>query len=78
MMLIREGVLRALAGVTIGSGLALAAAERLSELLVDVTARDPFAFAGAAALLVLVAVVGSDLPAQRATRVDPLRALRAE
>jgi len=78
VLVIREGLLMALAGVAIGVGLALAAASRMSELLVDVTAQDPLAFAGAAALLVLVAVVASYIPAQRATRVDPLTALRAE
>ena len=77
-LVIREGLLMALAGVTIGIGLALAAAGRLSELLVDVTARDPIAFAGAATLLVLVAVAASYIPARRATRVDPLTALRTE
>jgi putative ABC transport system permease protein len=78
MLVIREGLLMALAGVTIGIGLALAAAGRLSELLVDVTASDPIAFAGAAVLLVGVAVAASYLPARRATKVDPLTALRAD
>ena len=78
VMVIREGLLMALAGVAIGVGLALAAAGRMSELLVDVTAYDPIAFAGAATLLVGVAVAASYIPARRATRVDPLTALRAE
>ena len=78
VMVIREGLLMALAGVAIGVGLALAAASRMSDLLVDVTARDPIAFAGAATLLVGVAVAASYIPARRATRVDPLTALRAE
>ena len=78
VMVIREGLLMALAGVAIGVGLALAAAARMSDLLVDVTAHDPLAFAGAATLLVGVAVAASYIPARRATKVDPLTALRAE
>ena len=78
LLVIREGLVMALAGVAIGVGLALAAAGRMSELLVDVTARDPIAFAGAATLLVGVAVAASYIPARRATKVDPLTALRAE
>jgi putative ABC transport system permease protein len=78
LLVIREGLVMALAGVAIGVGLALAVAGRMSELLVDVTARDPIAFAGAATLLVFVAVAASYIPARRATRVDPLTALRAE
>ena len=77
-LVIREGLRLALAGVAIGVGLALAVAGRMSELLVDVTARDPIAFAGAATLLVGVALAASYIPARRATRVDPLTALRAE
>ena len=75
LLVIREGLVMALAGVAIGVGLALAVAGRMSELLVDVTARDPIAFAGAATLLVSVAVIASYIPARRATRVDPLAAL---
>jgi putative ABC transport system permease protein len=77
-LVIREGLLIALAGVTIGISLALAAAGRVSALLVDVGPRDPLAFAGAAALLVGVAVAASYIPARRATKVDPLTALRDE
>ena len=78
LLVIREGLVMALAGVAIGVGLALAVAGRMGELLVDVTARDPIAFAGAATLLVGVAVAASYIPARRATKVDPLMALRSE
>ena len=47
-LVIREGLLMALTGVAIGVALALVAAGRMRELLVDVTAHDPIAFAGAA------------------------------
>jgi putative ABC transport system permease protein len=47
-------------------------------LLYGVTSRDPLTFTSVVALLVLVALGASWLPAWRATRVDPLTALRAD
>jgi ABC-type lipoprotein release transport system permease subunit len=47
-------------------------------LLHGVAPRDPLTFAGVVAVLVLVALGASWLPARRATRVDPITALRAE
>jgi putative ABC transport system permease protein len=66
------------AGAALGALGALAGARLVSTLLFGVTPLDPFAFAGAALLLLLVAAVASYLPARRAARVDPTVALRAE
>jgi putative ABC transport system permease protein len=47
-------------------------------LVFDVSTSDPLTFAAAAALLTSLATLASYLPARRATRIDPARALRAE
>jgi putative ABC transport system permease protein len=77
-MIVREGVLMAGIGVAAGLGVAALATRLMSELLVGVTPRDPLTFAGGAMLLLVVAVLASYLPARRATRVDPMVALRSE
>lgn len=69
-----------LAALGVGSGIlgALAASRVLESLLVGVSARDPATYALLAAILTAVALVASYLPALRATRVDPVDALRSE
>jgi len=62
----------------IGLGLGAAAAQLLRSLLFGVSPLDPVAFGGAAILFGVVSLAASYLPARRATRVDPMRALRAE
>jgi predicted permease len=66
------------AGVVIGLGLSLAVTGSLARLLFDVGPRDVTIYAVAPAVLLLTAVAASYLPARRATRVDPVVALRAE
>ena len=74
----RHGLIPALAGVIIGVIGALAATRLAQGMLYGITPRDPLTFAAVVGLLVLVAVGASWLPARRATRVDPIAALRAE
>jgi ABC-type antimicrobial peptide transport system permease subunit len=50
----------------------------ISSLLFDVPAEDPLTYAATAGLLILVALAACFIPARRATRVDPILALRAE
>lgn len=75
-MLVRQGLQLGLAGVVVGSIASLLATRYLGSLMFGVTAHDPVTFGTVAVLLILVAVGASWLPARRATRIDPLVALR--
>lgn len=77
-LVMAQGVRLALAGVAIGITGAIAATRLMSSLLFGVTARDPATFGVVAVLLVIVALAASFVPARRAMRLDPLRALRYE
>jgi putative ABC transport system permease protein len=79
LKLILKGGLRLIIfGVTIGLLGSLALTRVLQSLLFGVTARDPLVFAGIAALIVAVGAVACLIPAIRATRIDPISALRAD
>jgi len=77
-MIVRQGVKTALAGVAIGTATALASTQLMRSLLFGVSAQDPLTFASVAALLILVALFASYIPARRAMQVNPVVALRYE
>jgi predicted permease len=75
---LRRALMLMAAGVAIGAAGAIALARVMAGLLDEVRPNDALTFAGAAMLLAVLAVAASLVPAWRATRVDPLVALRAE
>jgi ABC-type antimicrobial peptide transport system permease subunit len=77
-MVVREGALLTLMGVSAGILAALLLTRLLSSLLYGVRPRDPLTFITLSLLLTAVALVACYLPARRATRVDPMAALRHE
>jgi putative ABC transport system permease protein len=77
-MVLGEGGRLAVAGVAAGSVIAIAGARLIRGLLFEVSATDPLTFAGVAAGLLAVALLASYIPARRATRIDPMVALRGE
>jgi putative ABC transport system permease protein len=77
-MVIGEAMTLAIAGAAVGAAVAGFAGRALASELYGVRATDPESFAGAAAILVLVALMGAWIPARRAMRVDPAIALREE
>jgi ABC-type antimicrobial peptide transport system permease subunit len=77
-MVLREVVLLLAIGVAIGVPAALAASRLASSLLFGLTPHDPATIAAAVAALSVVTVVSGYLPARRATKIDPMAALRYE
>jgi predicted permease len=77
-MVLRQGMRLALIGVAIGIGAALGLSRLLASLLFGVQPRDPLVFIAVPILLTAVALVACYLPARRATRINPLEALRWE
>jgi ABC-type antimicrobial peptide transport system permease subunit len=75
---VRQGMALAGAGVGIGLVGAWAGSRLLASLLYGVSAHDPMTYAVTAAALIGVALVASWLPARRASRIDPVEALRAD
>jgi len=77
-LVVRQGMLLTVVGVIVGLGGAFALTRVMSSLLFGVTTKDPITFAAVSLLLIAVAFVACFVPARRATRVDPLVALRYE
>jgi putative ABC transport system permease protein len=77
-LVIGQGLALALIGVAVGMALALGVTRLMDSLLFGVTTTDPLTFAIVAILFGAVALVACYLPARRATKVDPMIALRCE
>jgi putative ABC transport system permease protein len=78
MLILRQGLLLTLVGIGIGLAGALALTRVMSGLLFGVEATDPATFAAIVLLLAVVSLLACYIPARRATRIDPLIALRYE
>jgi putative ABC transport system permease protein len=77
-MVLRQGLIVALAGVVVGLVTAAALTRLMASLLFEVSARDPLTFAGVALTLIAVSAIATWLPARRAAGIDPLQALREQ
>jgi predicted permease len=77
-LVVGQGILLALVGAAVGIGAAMGVTRYMASMLYDVHANDPATIAGVAILLTLVALAACYIPARRATRVDPMVALRYE
>ncbi len=77
-LVVKQGLAMAILGAVVGTAAALGVTRYLQSMLFHVSANDPFTILAVAALLALVALAACYIPARRATRVDPIVALRYE
>ena len=77
-MIVKQGMKLVVIGVVIGLPLALAVMQLMKSLLFGLSTIDPLALSTVTLLMAIVALIASYIPARRATRVDPLVALRYE
>ncbi|MGD8699769.1 MAG: ADOP family duplicated permease, partial [Gemmatimonadales bacterium] len=75
---VRQGVILALAGIGLGIPAALGLSRFLDSLVFGISTMDPVTFVAVPMLLLVIAALAAYLPARRATRIDPLQALRTE
>ncbi len=77
-MVLRSALSMALLGIVIGAAVGFAVTRLMRDLLFGVSAGHPITFAGVAVLLAAVTMLASYVPARRATKIDPMVALRYE
>jgi predicted permease len=77
-LVMKEGLRLSIVGLVVGVGLSLAVTRLMQRLLFEVSPRDPWLYGGVALFICAVAALACLVPAMRATRIDPMQALRAE
>jgi macrolide transport system ATP-binding/permease protein len=77
-MVVRQGILMVALGAIVGCGAAFSVSRLLTSLLYSVRPTDPLTYALTAGMLLILGILACSLPARRATRVDPIAALRCE
>jgi predicted permease len=77
-LVMKEGLRLSLVGLVVGLGLSFAVTRLMQRLLFEVSPRDPWLYSGVALFICTVAALACFVPALRATRIDPMQALRTE